>query len=118
MGKPEGKRPLGRPRRRWDDNIIMDLREVGCGVMDWIYLAKDRNRWRAVVNAVMNFRVPYNGENFLTGRKVVSFSIETLLHGVSIMDIFREMLLMEVLVKRQTVNLNYIFIFVNFLRST
>jgi len=57
VGKPEGKRPLGRPRRRWEDNIKMDLREVG-GVGDWMELAKDRDRWRALVNMVMNFRVP------------------------------------------------------------
>ena len=55
--KPEEKRPLGRPRHRWEDNIKMDLQEVGCG-MDWIDLAKDRDRWRTVVNAVMNLRVP------------------------------------------------------------
>ena len=58
VGKPEGKRPLGRPRRRWEDNIKMDLQEVGCRVMDWIELAQDRERWRALLNAVMNFRVP------------------------------------------------------------
>jgi hypothetical protein len=58
VGKPEGRRPLGRPRPRWKDNIKMDLREVGWGGMDWINLAQDRNRWRALVNAVMNFRVP------------------------------------------------------------
>ena len=58
VGKPEGKRPLGRPRRRWKDNIKMDLQEVGCGGMAWIKLALDRARWQALVNAVMNFRVP------------------------------------------------------------
>jgi hypothetical protein len=56
--KPEGKRPLGRPRRRWEDNIRMDVQEVVCGVMDWIGLAQDRDRWRAIVNAVMNLPVP------------------------------------------------------------
>ena len=56
--KPEGKRPLGRPRRRWKDNIKMDLQEVGGGGMDWIDLAQDRDRWRALVNAVMKLRVP------------------------------------------------------------
>jgi hypothetical protein len=56
--KPEGKRPMGRPRHRWEDNIKMDLQEVGCGGMDWIGLAKDRDRWRAIVNVVMNLRVP------------------------------------------------------------
>ena len=58
MGKPEGKRPLGRHRCRWEDNIKMDLQEVGCGGMDWIKLVQDRNRWRALVNVVMNIRVP------------------------------------------------------------
>jgi hypothetical protein len=57
VGKPEGKRPLGRPRRRWKDNNKVDLQEVGCGVMDWIEVAYDRERWRALVNAVMNPRV-------------------------------------------------------------
>jgi hypothetical protein len=58
VGKTDGKIPLGRPRRRWEDNIKMDLQEVGCGGMDWIELAQDRYRWRALVNAVMNLRVP------------------------------------------------------------
>ena len=57
VGKPEGKRPLGRPRRRWEENIKTDLQEVGCGGMDWIELAQDKDRWRALVNAVMNLRV-------------------------------------------------------------
>ena len=58
MGKPEGKRPLGRPRRRWEDYIEMDLKGVECMGMDWIELAQKRERWRALVNAVMNLRVP------------------------------------------------------------
>ena len=58
MGKPEGKGPLGRPRSRWEDYIKVDLQEVGCGGMDWIEQAQDRDRWRALVNAVMNLRVP------------------------------------------------------------
>jgi hypothetical protein len=58
VGNPEGKRPLGRPRRRWEDNIRMDLREIGWGGMNWIYLAHDRVQWRALVNTVMNLWVP------------------------------------------------------------
>jgi hypothetical protein len=57
VGKPEGKRPLGRPRRRWVYNIKTDLQEVGCGNMDWIGLAQDRQRWRTLVSAIMNLRV-------------------------------------------------------------
>jgi len=58
VGKPEGRRPLGRLRRRWVDNIRMDLQEVVCGYMDWIGLAQERDRWRTLVNAVLNLRVP------------------------------------------------------------
>jgi len=58
VGKPEGRRPMGRPRRRWEDNIRMDLREVGCGCVDCMELAQDRDRWRALVSVVMNLRVP------------------------------------------------------------
>jgi len=58
VGIPERKRPLGRPRRRWEDNIKMDLQELGCGDLDWIELDQDRDRWRALVTEVMNIRVP------------------------------------------------------------
>jgi hypothetical protein len=58
VGKPEGRRPLGRPRRRWEDNVRMDLQEVRCGCEDWIGLAQDKDRWRALVSAVRNLRVP------------------------------------------------------------
>ena len=80
--KPEGRRPLGRPRRRWVD-IRMDLQDVGCGYMGSIGLAQDRDRWRKLVSAVMNFRLPWNAGNFLTSCKPVSFSRRTLHHGVS-----------------------------------
>jgi hypothetical protein len=65
-GKTEGKRPLRRPRHRWEDNIRIDLQEVGCDCMDWIGLAQDSDRWREFVNAVMNLRVQYNAGNLLT----------------------------------------------------
>jgi hypothetical protein len=58
VGKPDGKRPMGRPRRRWEDNIKMDLQEVGCRAMGWIELAQDTDRWRVFLNAIMNLRVP------------------------------------------------------------
>jgi hypothetical protein len=58
VGRPEGRRPIERPRRRWEDNIKMDLQEVGWGGMDWIDMAQDRDRWRALVSAVMNLQVP------------------------------------------------------------
>jgi len=58
VGKPKERRPLGRPRHRWENNIRMDLREVGWGCVDWMELAQDRDRWRALVSAVMNLRVP------------------------------------------------------------
>ena len=83
VGKLEGKRPLGRPRYRWVDNIRMDLQEVGCWYMDWIGLAQNRDRWRTLVSAVMNLRVLRNAGNFLTSCKPVSFSRRTLHHGVS-----------------------------------
>jgi len=83
MGKPEGRRQLGRPRCRWVDNIRMDLQEVECWYMDWIGLAQDRDRWRTLLSAVMNLRLPGNAGNFLTRCKPVSFSRRTLHHGVS-----------------------------------
>jgi hypothetical protein len=65
--KPEGKRPFGSPRRRWEDNIKMDFQKLGCGVMDWIELAQNRDRWQTLVNEVMDLRFPQNAGNFLTG---------------------------------------------------
>ena len=65
-GKPDGKRPLGRPRSRWEDTIKMDRQKVGCGGMDWIKLALDRDRWQALVDTVMNLQVPKKAVNFLT----------------------------------------------------
>ena len=67
MGEPEGKRLLGRPRRRWEDNIKVDLQEVGCEGMDWIELVQNRDSWWALVSAVMNLRVPQNARNIVTG---------------------------------------------------
>ena len=83
VGKPEGKRPLERPRRKWVDNIRMYLQEVGCGYVHWIGLTQDRDRWQMLVSEVMNLRVPWNAGNFLTSCKPVSYSGRTLHHGVS-----------------------------------
>ena len=83
VGIPEGKRPLQRPRRRWEDNIKMDLQEVGCESMNWIELSQDRDRWLALVNAMMNLRVAYSAGNFLTSFERISFSRKTLLNEVS-----------------------------------
>jgi hypothetical protein len=72
MGRPEGKRPLGRPRRRWVDNIIMDLRDIERDGMDWIDVAQERDQWWALVNTVKNLRVPQNAEKFLIAQSIVS----------------------------------------------
>jgi hypothetical protein len=72
VGKPEGKRSLGRTRRRWIDNIKMDLLEIGLNVVDWIGLAQDRYRWRALVNSVLNLRVPENAGNYRMAAQLVA----------------------------------------------
>ena len=83
VGRPEGKRPLGRPRRRWADNIKMDLQEVGGGCEEWMELAQDRDRWRALASTVMNLRVPKMRGISSLAAEPVSFSRRTLLHGVN-----------------------------------
>jgi hypothetical protein len=83
MGKPEGKRPLGRPRRRWVDNIRMYLGEVGWDDVDWIGLAQDRNMWRALVNSVLNLRVPRNAGKLASGLTSSGLSSSVQLHRVS-----------------------------------
>jgi hypothetical protein len=82
VGKPEGKRPLGRPRPRWVDNIMMDLLELGWGDVDWIGLAEDRNRWRALVNSVLNFVVPKNSEKLWSVLTTGGLSSDAQLHRV------------------------------------
>jgi hypothetical protein len=82
VGKREGKRPLWRPRSRWD-NIKMDLRGIGWGGMDWIVLAQDRDLWRALLNTVINLRVPYNIGKFFSSCATGGFSRRAQLHGVS-----------------------------------
>jgi hypothetical protein len=80
VGKPERKRPLGRRRRRWVDNIKIVLREIGRDGMDWIDLAQDRDKWKALVNTVMNLRVPKNAGKFLSSCKICGFSRRAQLH--------------------------------------
>ena len=83
VGKPEGKRTLGRPRHRWEDNIKMDLQEVVGASGDWMELAQDRDRWRALVSTVMNLLVPKMRGISRLAAEPVSFSRRTLLHGIS-----------------------------------
>jgi hypothetical protein len=83
VGKPEGKRPLGRPRRRWIDNIKIELLEIGLSVVDWFDLAQERYSWRALVNAVMNLRVPLNAGKLQSGRTTCGLSSGTQIHSVS-----------------------------------
>jgi hypothetical protein len=83
VGKPEAKRPLGRPRHRWVNNIKMDLLEIGWGGVDWIGQAQDRDKWRALVNAVMNLRVPYNAGKLSRGYIIGGFSSSFKFHRVS-----------------------------------
>jgi hypothetical protein len=83
VGKPDGRRPLGRPRCRWLDNIKMDLVEVGWGDVDWIGLAQDRDRWRALVNSVLNLWVPHNAGKLSSGHIIGDLSSSSQFHGVS-----------------------------------
>jgi hypothetical protein len=83
VGKPAGKRPLRRPRYRWVNNIRMDIREVEWGRMDWIGPAENRDKWRALVNTVMNLRVPLNIGKFLSSCTIGGFSRSAQLHEVS-----------------------------------
>jgi hypothetical protein len=80
VGKPEGKRQLGRPRRRWVNNIKINLREIGWEGMDWIDLAKDRDQWRSLVNTVMNLQVKLNAGKFLSGCRIGGSSRRAQLH--------------------------------------
>jgi hypothetical protein len=80
MGTLEGQRPLGRPRRRWVDNIKMDLRQIGLNGMNWIDLVQDMDQWRALVGTLMNLRVPYNAGTFLSSCTIRGFSKRTQLH--------------------------------------
>jgi hypothetical protein len=83
VGKPEGRWPLGRPRRRCVDNIRIDLVEVGWSDMDWIGLAQDRDKWRALVNSVLNLRVPYNAGKLSSGYIIGGLSSSSQFHRVS-----------------------------------
>jgi hypothetical protein len=86
VGKPEGRRPVGRPRRRWLDNIRMDLVGVGWSDVDWIGLAQDRDRWGALVNSALNLRVPQNTGKLWSVQTTGDLSSSAQLHGVSYLD--------------------------------
>jgi hypothetical protein len=90
VGKAEGKKTLGRPRRRWEDNIKMTYREIGWGAMDSIDLAQDKDQWRALVNTVINLQVPYNVGKFLSSYATGGFSRWAQLHGVSSFCVFQK----------------------------
>jgi hypothetical protein len=84
VGTPEGKRPLGRPRHRWMDNVKIDLKQIGWDGMDWIYLAQDRrDQWRTLVNKAINLRVPWNIGNFFSNWATGNFSRRSKVHGVN-----------------------------------
>jgi hypothetical protein len=89
VGMPGGKGPLGRPRRRWANNIKMDFSEMGWGGMDWIDLVEGRDQWRALVNAVMNLQVPLNAGKFLSSCTIGGFSRRAQLHEVSLLNCVR-----------------------------
>jgi hypothetical protein len=80
VGKPEGREPLGRPKRRWVDNIKMALRDIEWNLMDWFNLAQDRDQWKALMNTIMNLRVPSNAGKFLSSCTIGGFSRRTQLH--------------------------------------
>jgi hypothetical protein len=95
VGKPEWKRPLGRQRRRWVDNIRMDLAEVGWSDVDWIGLAQDRNRWRALVNSVLNLRVPWNAGKLSSDLTSSGLSSSAQLHRVNLFIRFDVLIIMK-----------------------
>lgn len=85
VGKPDGKRPLGKCGYRWEENVKMYFKVIGWEGLDWIHLAHDRYRWQAVVNTVLNLHIPFNVGNFLTSQGTSSFSRRTVLHAVGLM---------------------------------
>jgi hypothetical protein len=100
--KPEGKRPLGRPRRRWVDNIKRDLRGISRDGMDWFDVTQDRDQWRVLMNTVLNLRVPYNAEKFLSGCSIGNSSRR--IGSVSECEVVRIMLILYTTLKRRLNN--------------